>query len=68
MNLELLARNTTWKIFSNLSYRKETHHFNDVLEIVLHSYERLYLQARKDQINKVTIRELKDGHLVIEDK
>lgn len=65
MNLELLARNTTWKIFSNLHVRKETHHFEDVLEIVLSSYERLYLQARKDQINKVNITEQKNGSLII---
>lgn len=63
MDLKLLAQNTACKIFSNLSDSIEHRRFDDVHEIILSSYERLYIQARKDQVQKVNVIESSDGSL-----
>lgn len=57
------SKEITDDIFSTLFIHREDYHFSEIQPLILKYLETVYLQGRKDQVDKVTFEQDSDGSL-----
>ncbi|MBA7674179.1 hypothetical protein ES703_82386 [subsurface metagenome] len=62
------ATETTHEVFVLLQLPNTTFHFVTIQPLILKLLESVYLQGRKDQVDRVTFEQLQDGSLKFQDK
>lgn len=58
----------SWKILAQFKGKATTYDFTLIEPIILKFLEAVYIQARKDQIDKIPFDELKDGSIHFQTK
>ena len=66
--LDKKATELTTTIFSSLDIPHSTFYFVTIQPIILKELETIYLQGRKDQVDRVQFEQLPNGSLKFQDK